>query len=133
MSNTLKRVNSWKYSIPITLSDDIEDVDLMSNESNHIIRQLKRIKKSVKNSNLIDDEKNTIDYSLSDIIDKFEFFIELLNGNIHPDDWDDYDFDGNFADMFNNYLTELYDLGDTRVITTNDTIEKFMLINTTRI
>lgn len=52
----------------------------------------------------------------------------LADGTIPEEEFDDYEFNGNFQEMFNGYFTELYDLADERITLSNNVIEKFLWI-----
>jgi hypothetical protein len=77
---------------------------------------------------LIEDDKYYVDENLTELIDHFEFLKEFANGKIPKEEWKDYDFEGNYESWFNDYLNELYDLGDKRVVNKNNEIEKLIWI-----
>jgi hypothetical protein len=62
------------------------------------------------------------------VVNNFSFTKALCNGEIPEDTWEDYSFEGDFEEMFNYYMDELYDLGDSRVELTNGVVEKFIWI-----
>lgn len=122
--------NKWKYHIDIkSLFEDTTTPELIVKLCDCIIPQLNRILNAVTKSNLIEDDIYRLEINILEIIDNFDFLKSLADGSIPEEEWDDYCFDGDYESMFNNYLKELYDLGDKRVIQTNDMSIKFMWIN----
>jgi len=104
---------NWKYTINI--KDNFEEntsKKLVVNLSNKIIYQLKRIIIKI-NRNLSEDDKYYQNNLIEELIEKFEFIIELTN--IKPENYYKYDFNGNFENIFNEGITELYDVGDTLI------------------
>jgi hypothetical protein len=121
--------NKWRRNIKIkhlyqtetTPENIIELCDSLGN-------QLYRIKQTEQKSNLTQDEKNHVSNRLEELIDHFSFLKSFATGDIPESEWADYGFDGDYEDWFNGYLTELYDLADERVMTTNGVSEKFIWI-----
>lgn len=127
--NYIKHSPEWKYKIDIKRHFE-EEVTPESTEKtcNILISELNKTKVSVEGSNIIKDHKQCIHDGLEEIIDHFDFCKQLANGTIEEKDWDDYSFDGDFETMFNDYLEELYDLADMRVIGTNNISKKFLWV-----
>jgi len=125
-----KETNKWKYSINIKDSfKDETTPELVAELCEKLISQLNKIKEKVAKSNLTEDEKYEKGEEIDDLIGQFEFTRDLANGTISESEWDNYEFDGDFEQLFNDYMSELYDLGDKRVLNVNDEIEKFIWVN----
>lgn len=131
--------NNWRNSIKIKhlLSDDTSPEKIVE-LCNCIIPQLEAIKIKEAKGNLTEDSKNDIDNKLFEVIDHFGFLKNLAEGaipdnasdhRIPEEEWDNYSFDGDFQQWFNDYLSELYDLGDERVNNKNNVREKFLWID----
>jgi len=128
--------NNWKFKIKIKylLSDD--DMTLPTPEVKKAIAQkvtvikdkLEKIYKQIDNSDIIEDDKYEVTEELEMIIDNFDFLRQLADGTISEDKWYEYSFDGNFQEWFNDYLTQLYDLGDKRIKTTKGNIDKLLWV-----
>lgn len=130
--------NNWRNTVKIkhTFTDDttpekiIEICDIL-------IPQLEAIKEKEAKGNLTDYYKGDIDNKLFELIDHFGFLKNLAEGaipestsehRIPEDEWENYSFDGDFEQWFNDYLSELYDLGDERVDNKHNVREKFLWI-----
>ena len=112
------RNNNWKYHIKIKDQFDTEDnnnPDKISKMCSLIIKQLSDLREQVNNSNIIEEEIDDIDMALEELIDHFGFVNEFCTGEIKKEEWSDFDFNGKYNDLFNDYLYELYNLADTRV------------------
>jgi hypothetical protein len=126
------RSNKWRNEIKVKhLFTDGDDVtpELVTQLCEHIATQLKAIQTKEASGNLIDDSKNHVDGELNELIGHFEFLKDLATGEIPEKEWNNYSFDGDFEQWFNDYLQQLYDLGDTRVLTTGNVLEKFIWID----
>jgi hypothetical protein len=131
--------NKWRNTISIKrLFQDETTPELVITLCNSLIKQLNTIKERESKGNLTEDEKCNVDNKLFEVIDHFEFLLNLAQGatddesnetRIPESEWDDYEFDGNFEQWFNDYMTELYDLADERVNTINGINEKFIWID----
>jgi hypothetical protein len=128
--------NKWKFKIKIKYllsNDDMtlptpENKKKIANKSSFVISELKTLLKRIEKSNIKEDVKDRVLEELEMIIDNFDFLKKLADGTISEDTWHEYTFDGNFQEWFNDYLTQLYDLGDKRVITTNGNIDKLLWV-----
>jgi len=89
--------------------DGLKDKEICLRATNALIPQLKDIKKKIIASNLKPIDIEYFGDLLDETIDNFEFII-FLDGK--EDEWNNYDFDGNWSEIFNDYLNDLYDLGD---------------------
>jgi len=134
----------WKYKIQVRDSMRIlRDVIGGGKESEEVIsskiagvsriihRQLSTILRCVgKGSGLSEDDKTHFTGALEDVADHFSFLSSLADPeDIPKDKWDDYSFDGDFIGLFDDYLGELYDLGDTTVDTSGkEQTEKFLWV-----
>jgi len=103
--------------------------ELVSRLSKSLIIQLQDIHKAEFDNNLCPDDKYEVSYLLEDVINNFKFLDDLATGIIPRDEWKDYDFDGDFEILFNNYLDMIYDIGDMKVRTNKNTVEKFIWID----
>ena len=121
--------NNWKYTIKIKhlFEDDTTPV-LVSTLCESLCKQLSDIKDKVKDSDIAEDDKNTVLDTIEAVEDNFEFLNNLATESIPKTEWDDYNFYGDFEEEFNGYLTELYDLGDMRVELESGDTEKFIFI-----
>lgn len=142
MSKEITISNDWRNKIQIKhlfTRDATTSPELTITLCETLIRQLKAIKTREEGGNLCDDDSYIVDEKLTELIDHFEFLINLaqgsipekqgLEGAIKEDEWSDFGFDGNYQQWFNDYLSELYDLGDMRVITDKSKIsQKFIWI-----
>ncbi len=52
---------------------------------------------------------------IEELRDHFEFCKDFATCKIKQEEWSDYEFDGDLLGMFNNYLSEFYDLCDSYV------------------
>lgn len=57
---------------------------------------------------------NTIE-KIQEVKEHFDFCKSFANNEIKQEEWVAYDFDGDLVGMFNNYLSEFYDLCDSYV------------------
>jgi hypothetical protein len=110
--NEFRQINerNWKYHLDIKQhlrGEDFDDEAQVITICNIIINQLKRL------INKIDD---SVKYELEEIVDNFDFLKQLADGTIPEDTFQEYSFDGNFTDLFNDYLESLYDFGDSNDI-----------------
>ncbi len=122
--------NKWRNTLTIkNLFQDKTTPELIVVLCDSIIRQLKTIWDRESSGNLKDDEKEYIAEGIEELTDHFLFLKELANGTIKKEEWLDFSFDGNYERLFNNYMNELYDLGDTKVTNNLDVSEKFIWIN----
>lgn len=123
-----KSIN-WKYRIEIKhLFEENVTLEVVTKLCNSLIPQLQKIAKSVASSNLVEDVKDYLDNELLGIIERFSFLKDLATGKIRSDEWEDFGFDGDFEETVNNYLEELYDIADSRVLNVNNILEKFLWI-----
>ena len=128
----IKKSNNWKYKIEVK-QYFVDDDSLVTPEHtlylcNFLITSLEQIKKQVEESNIVNDDKEHVASELEELIDNFKFLKSLVDGTIKEDEWEDYCYDGNHLTMFNDYLEQLYDLGDLRVITKQNISEKFIWV-----
>lgn len=92
---------------------------------NTLVPQLKIIRNKLPKTNLEDDDKESLDNDLFEIIDNLEF-ITSLDGK--EDEWPDYSFDGNWTELLNNTLYDLYDFGDLKLIDKDGVTRKLLWI-----
>lgn len=120
----------WKYSIAIKshFTNEPASFELIDSLCAILIKQLRRINHQVLNSNLKEDEKDWASDNLFEVIDHFEFCQMFANGTIPESEWHEYEFTGDLQEMFNDYMTELYNLADARVISKSNVSEKFIWI-----
>ena len=126
-----ERVLNWKYKIKIKdlfTDDDNPDKSLIIKLCDRLIPQLKSIINEINKSDITEDEIDYYTNKLEEIVDDFNFLKELANGEIKEEEWGNYGFDGDFKEMFNNYLTELYDIGDEQVELNNGDFQKFIWV-----
>lgn len=121
---------NWKYNIKIkshftSQSDEM----IVANLCQILIDKLSPICNNLYNSNFVQDEIDYFSNELEQIIDNFNFLKDLCDGTILEKDFDDFNYEGNYEEMFNGYLTELYDLCDKQIVSKNGTIYKFCWID----
>ncbi len=121
---------NWKYKVTgvKTMFEDKTTPELIIKLCSHIVPQLTKIVTSVENSNIDEDEKYLHSNELEELADNFTFLKELADGTIKEEYWDDYSFEGDFEGWFNDYLSQLYDIGDYRVKLKNGDTQKFIWI-----
>lgn len=121
---------NWRYKLTIkeNFEDEVEP-ELIIRLVTKINKQLIQIREKVINSYQIHpEEAPVLEDKLTECIDNFEFIMHLADGTIDADNWDQYNFDGDFEELFNDYLAQLYDLADERILLKNNTTEKFIWI-----
>lgn len=127
---TITLSNKWRNSIEI--KDQFTDEttpEIIIRICQSLINQLEYFnKKEALATDLGDDEKYNIDNMLTEMIDHFSFVQNLADGTIAENTWHNYDFDGDFDELFNDYLSQLYDYADERIITVNNVSQKFLWI-----
>ena len=133
----IERTNQWLFSVKLKdlLTDENfilpteENKKKVAELSKNVARRLKRTQKAIENSKIFKDEEDK--YSLLDdldmIINNFEFIVSLAT-TISDTEWYDFNFDGNFQELFNEYMEELYDFADQRVVTKNG-LEKLLWVD----
>jgi len=118
----------WKYSIKVKhLFEDETTTELIIKLCLCLSPQFKSLKDKIEKSNILSDNKDLIIEELERIEDNFDFTRKLADGSIPKNEWANYSFNGDFEEEFNGNLSELYDLGDERVMTTIG-LEKFICI-----
>lgn len=131
INENVERSNKWLYKIKfkdeLSEKTDKEEIAKLSKRMAH---EVERIKNNLERNNRVEDEeKEYFLTELEDILNNFKFLAELSNGGIKEEDWDDFGFDGDFTDLFNQYLAMLYDLGDRRINMKNNKSYKFLWIH----
>lgn len=58
-----------------------------------------------------DNLKNDIE----ELYENFGYCRDLCTGQIKEDEWNDFSFDGDFTQLFNDYLEEFWDICDTKI------------------
>ena len=120
----------WRNTIEI--KDLFNSIETFTKEnivpvSEAIIKKLNKIKTMEITNNLTQEDKDSVDDSLASIIDCFEFIVDL--SKMDESKWSEFDFKGNWKEMFNWYINDLYDLGDTFVFTKGAMIrQKFLWV-----
>lgn len=129
METEIIRSSKWRNTIKVKhLFEDKVTPALIITLCDTILTQLKNIQEKESKNNLKDDVKDHVDNEIEDLLGHFEFLKDLATGKITKAEWDNYSFEGNYQEWFNDYFSQLYDLGDTRVLTTNNVLEKFIWI-----
>ena len=118
----------WMYNINIK-SDftDNSDEKVIALLCDKLIVQLNKIKNKLSNSLIKSDYKIHFEDKLADIIDNLEFLSMLAKEVIPKSEWSEHSFDGNFQSLFNDYMVEIYDLGDSK-FTIKNTEYKFIWV-----
>jgi len=63
--------------------------------------------------------------AIDENIDHFDFCKDFANNTIKREEWDDYSFDGDLLGLFNDYLTEFWNICDTVINDKHHTIITF--------
>lgn len=123
-------MSKWRYKIQIKhLFQDETTPELVAEICTSLVYQLNHIKEKIEKSTDIDgDDLMYMCDELEMNVDNFDFLRKMATQEIPEDEWEDYNFNGDFEEEFNGYLSQLYDLGDERITLKNGTIEKFMWI-----
>ena len=126
----ITRSNNWRNKINIKSQfEENTTPELVIKLCDSLINQINQIKNKEEKSNLTEDSKYYVIEHLEELVDHFDFLKSLSNGTIIESEFDDYCFDGDHEKMFNDYLSELYDLADERVITKTGKSEKFLWVD----
>lgn len=107
------------------LIDNSETKESVFNIVNALVPQLKKIHKELPATNLLDEDKETLADELFEIIDNLEFILSLDG---IEDEWEDYSFNGDWCEILNNTLSDLYDFGDNKPVDKNGTRRKLLWI-----
>jgi len=109
----------WMYKINVKeFFEDETTPELVYKLSKILFTHLQKIKDSLESKSDYDESCN--EYYLvnncADLLMNFSFLMSLTgideNDKIDESEFEDYGFDGNFENIFNDYLSQLYDLGD---------------------
>ena len=101
-------MSKWVNNIPKKFREKITaEEDVTEELIDMVINQLREMYKFKYADELID--------AIDEVKEHFEFLKELINETIPEDEWDNYDFDGNFQEWFNDYLNEFWDICDSYV------------------
>ena len=120
---------NWRYKINIKEHFQEETTPkLVATLCSFLIKDLTHILESSQKSNITTQSVDDFWYELEGVKDNFIFLQHLADGTIPEDEWDDYEFTGDFKEEFNGYLEELYDIGDMRITLTNGTQEKLIWV-----
>ena len=119
----------WKYKIEIKhLFKEETTAELIATICTELVNQLDVILNISQKSNITVESVDDFWYDLEEVKDNFDFLRQLADGSIEESEWDNYSFDGDFEEMFNGYLEQLYDIGDMRITLKNGNIEKLLWI-----
>lgn len=114
-----------KYDFGVTYTNEL--VQACSKE---YVAELKKIQVVIQSKKLKSSDAIYINNSMEEVIDHFEFVGQLATPDvIGKHEWDDYCFDGNFNNLINSYLTEMYDLFDTVVRDVNNIQYKLIFVS----
>lgn len=121
---------NWKYKIKIKEQfEKTTTVKLIIELCSSLEEQINKILESLQKSNIKEEDVDYFYYDLEEVRNNFDFLRDLADGTIESKDWDDYGFDGDYEEWFNDYLNQLYDIGDKRVTLKNGTKEKLIWID----
>lgn len=126
----ISQSNNWRYKISIKSNfEDEVTPELVISLSALICSELESVKKKLSSDKqaMADDKYDLMD-KINDLIDNFEFARDLANGTIGEDEWDNYSFDGDFEVLMNDYITQLYDVADERIMLKGGILEKFLWV-----
>jgi hypothetical protein len=102
---------NWLYTIKIKhLFEDETTKELIIKLCTSLEKQLLKIVNSDSINKILNNEDNIVELRI--IIDNFNFLKKLADGTIKNEDWWQFSFDGEFEEWFNEYLEQLFDLGD---------------------
>lgn len=120
---------NWKYKIEIKhLFSEDTTPEIIIELCTIIVSKLDKILEKSQNSNISEDSIDEFWYELEGVKDNFDFLRQLADGSIEEDDWKDYSFEGDFESWFNDYLEQLYDIGDIKIMLKNGTKEKLLWV-----
>lgn len=120
---------NWKYKIEIKhLFKDKVTAELVASICTELVKQLDVILGKSQKANITVESVDDFWNDLEEVRDNFDFLRELADGSIAEEEWGDYSFDGDFKERFNDYLEQLYNIGDMRVTLRNGSIEKLLWV-----
>lgn len=120
---------NWKYKIDIKRHFQEETTPaLVATLCNFLAKDLKHILKDSYKSNISEESVEDFWHDLKDVMENFEFLRDLTDGTIPESEWEDYEFEGDFEDMFNDYLSGLYDIADIKITLKDGAQEKLIWI-----
>lgn len=128
----MKTLNNWKYEIKIKdYFEDKSTPESVEKLCSILIKQLRYLNLKIADSNIIEDYRWDMCDKLEELAGFFEFTKNIINGTIPKEDWDDYAYDGNYTNLFNDYLYCLYKIADERVVCEENGeryLEKFLWV-----
>ena len=120
---------NWKYKIEIKhLFSEDTTPKLIVELCTILFSKLNVILDHSQKSDIVEESLDDFWYELEEVTDNFDFLKRLADGSIKEEEWEDYDFEGDFESWFNDYLEQLYDIADTKVILKNGVKEKLLWI-----
>jgi hypothetical protein len=120
---------AWRYTVCIKDYLDLEPTyQNIFKVCTRLCKDLEELIEVISESNIVADEKTELINELESIISNLQMLSDLASGKIPEEKWDEYDFHGNFVRQFNNYIFELYELGDRRIHTFNNVSYKFIWV-----
>ncbi len=122
---------NWMYTVKINhLFTNHTTPEKIVELVNTLIPQLRRIKESfLKSTAFCKEDLDKIGDELENSINNFYFTRALASGEIPEQEWAEYSFEGEFEERFNEYLEQLYDLGDMKPTDKNGMRRKLIFIN----
>lgn len=121
---------NWKYKINI--KDEFENnttPELIIKLCSSLEKQINKILESSQKSNISEESVDDFWYDLEEVKGHFEFLLSLADGSIKEDEWEEYNFDGDYEEWFNDYLNQLYDVADTKITLKSGVKEKLIWIS----
>lgn len=120
---------NWKYKIEIKhLFSEDTTPEIVAELCTILVSKLDKILEKSQKSNISEDSIDEFWYELEEVKDNFDFLRQLADGSIKEEDWKDYSFEGDFESWFNDYLEQLYDIGDIKIMLKNGTKEKLLWV-----
>lgn len=120
---------NWRYKIDIKRHFQKETTpELVAILCDLLVKDLTKILESSQKGNISEESVEDFWYELEEVKNNFEFLRDLANRTISEAEWSDYEFEGDFENMFKDYLAELYDTGDMRITLKNGTQEKLIWV-----
>lgn len=128
----IQQSNEWAFTMNIKehITND-ESKEYIAKLCSIIIKHLNRLIKDLDKSKKYDAEDvHFISTDLCYLKQDFSFLMDVCNGTIKEEDFQDYFFNGDYLAYFNGILDSLYDVADSRILNKKgDVSYKFLLIN----
>lgn len=126
--NKVKVSNEWMFDIKIKhlLSDsDNPQISDIKEICDQLIRQTSKVIEQIDKSKIVKDEKF---YFIGEIEELQSGVEELKSYCDNKDSWVEFGFNGDFVSELNRILNHLYDIGDNRCLSVDNSSYKLIWI-----